>query len=133
MACPGCAATLRAVEHAGLQLDVCACGGIWFDRGELGRWLEQNGMRHSVPAAGELATEEGNRRRCPRCATATLHRFVAGELRGSGCRTCEGIWLTAIDVRRARGLRPSPASAGSSVAWSLADLIGSVLQGLWLL
>lgn len=35
LSCPHCRATMRIVEHHGVELDICApCGVVWFDSGE---------------------------------------------------------------------------------------------------
>jgi Zn-finger nucleic acid-binding protein len=40
MSCPEDGGGLKVVLHRGVELDVCAaCGGIWFDRGELEKIL----------------------------------------------------------------------------------------------
>lgn len=43
MHCPKCGMNLTEVEFQGLRLDKCfACGGIWFDNGELDVWIEKH-------------------------------------------------------------------------------------------
>ena len=42
MQCPLCAATLRAVERQGVELDYCPqCGGMWLDQGELNELIRR--------------------------------------------------------------------------------------------
>ena len=42
--CPKCAAGLVTMTFRGVELDKCsACGGLWFDTGELDRVLEEAG------------------------------------------------------------------------------------------
>lgn len=41
MKCPKCGADMREIERQGIKVDQCsACGGIYFDRGELELLLE---------------------------------------------------------------------------------------------
>jgi Zn-finger nucleic acid-binding protein len=48
MSCPKDGHALTAVIHRGVEVDVCgACGGVWFDHGELQKILAQS----TVPAA----------------------------------------------------------------------------------
>ena len=42
MTCPSCGGELLEVERSGVRIDACRqCRGVWLDRGELDRILEQ--------------------------------------------------------------------------------------------
>lgn len=103
MRCPDCSRSLREVDHDGIHLDVCDCGGMWFDRGELERWVAQRRRpppdleAARFPAAGREPT------RCPRCATASLRQFEAVAVHGACCRDCRGAWMSAADLARLTG------------------------------
>lgn len=50
--CPQCRLLLQAERHQGVDVDLCReCGGIWLDRGELGRLVELG--REAVPKREE--------------------------------------------------------------------------------
>ncbi len=87
---------------------------MWFDRGELEAWMATRGQVGSP--LQQLVIRDGNERSCPRCTSVTLQRFEFGEVRGSRCSHCRGIWLTAADVQRARALAgdagPGPLAIG---------------------
>lgn len=63
-----------------------------------------------------------------------MARFEAGDVRGSYCPDCHGIWLTSINVRHVRGLVVNANS--SSVEWGvalgdgMAQLIEAVISAL---
>lgn len=53
--CPQCRLLLQAERHQGVDVDLCReCGGIWLDRGELGRLVELG--REAVPKGQERKT-----------------------------------------------------------------------------
>lgn len=57
-ACGRCAEAMLAIQHRGVEIDVCrGCGGIWFDGGELKRFLADGG-RKSL-SAGAMAGAAG--------------------------------------------------------------------------
>lgn len=42
MQCPVCDAPLRAIQKYGVEIDICpGCKGVWLDRGELEKIIEQ--------------------------------------------------------------------------------------------
>jgi Zn-finger nucleic acid-binding protein len=52
LACPACATPMSRVRAAGIDLDVCAAHGTWFDRGELHRVIDayaQTRVRYVAP------------------------------------------------------------------------------------
>jgi Zn-finger nucleic acid-binding protein len=51
MKCPNCDTTLAMSERLGVEIDYCPeCRGVWLDRGEIDRLLEQERARVEVPA-----------------------------------------------------------------------------------
>lgn len=84
LACPGCHGPMEPAEGGGQVLDRCtACGGTWFDRGELEAVLHQSwptspagvGTAARVGQAAGAATPTGLRA-CPVCVqpmTPTRH------------------------------------------------------------
>ena len=114
---------LRTVEHHGIKVDACDCGGLWFDRGELEAWMRaRRGEPRQIERRQESAPPAPPSR-CPRCADLLLdrHAFLAGDFRV--CRRCAGIW---VDARGMAALDPSVArESGISadlVLWALRTL-----------
>jgi Zn-finger nucleic acid-binding protein len=57
MDCPRCKSSLTARNREGIEIDICEkCGGIWFDKGELGKLvkLEQGKSDEEVRANWRL-------------------------------------------------------------------------------
>jgi Zn-finger nucleic acid-binding protein len=54
MNCPLCLDTVLDVTyHAGIELDICPnCRGVWLDRGELNRIVDETGSRPSATSPG---------------------------------------------------------------------------------
>jgi len=133
MKCPSCSSPLREVRQHGIRLDVCACGGIWFDVGELEAWyanLRPGAARPQLPGHFLLHDDDG--RPCPHCTDAVLRRFDVGEVRGSLCRQCRGVWLTAIDAQRVRR-QPVDAASGpttGALAYGISDGLMELLLGV---
>ena len=62
--CPGCDATLVEIDRSGIHIDACPrCRGVWLDRGELDRIVEEE-RRSAEPEldAGFLAEMRGGSR-----------------------------------------------------------------------
>ncbi len=88
-----------------LQVDKCfACGGIWFDRGELDKYLTEGMTILDSPALGgsldrELDEKRGN---CPRCGIAMMKAPASGVpgVTVDVCGQCKGIWLDPTEITR---------------------------------
>ncbi|REJ85201.1 MAG: hypothetical protein DWQ44_03805 [Bacteroidetes bacterium] len=49
MNCPVCNVELRMSERSGIEIDYCPkCRGIWLDRGELDKIIEQSSKSESI-------------------------------------------------------------------------------------
>jgi Zn-finger nucleic acid-binding protein len=91
------------IDDRGLVLDRCtACGGTWYDKGELEAELGRRGTEHKVviahPEAAELAVPHPDKRgHCPSC-TAQLrpHPHRSGIVI-HGCPE-HGVFLAAHDL-----------------------------------
>lgn len=117
--CPACQGALTEENFVNARVDVCAaCGGIWFDRGELtcvdhkkkgaGPALQR---ALSVPAhprapRGALACP-----RCPNMLVGELHPQHPG-VHVERCPTCDGIFLDGgeLALLRERALTTLEAS-----------------------
>lgn len=48
MRCPLCDVPMKVVERRGVEIDVCPeCRGVWLDRGELDKLLNQEAQYHA--------------------------------------------------------------------------------------
>ena len=49
--CPNCNASMQNVSRSGVELDMCSqCRGVWLDRGELDKIVEQQRAAYHVEA-----------------------------------------------------------------------------------
>lgn len=94
MKCPACRQrSMYVVEHAGIELDVCAtCEGVWFDHAELDLLL---GGTTPVGAASPAAAAE-TILDCPRCRRPMAKANIGGP-GGVTIDVCErnecGLWF----------------------------------------
>jgi Zn-finger nucleic acid-binding protein len=88
-----------------LEADKCfSCGGVWFDKGELDKYLsDQLSVLDSSELGGgldrELDRKVGN---CPRCSVP-MQKAPAPALREMTvdvCPKCHGIWLDSTEIDR---------------------------------
>jgi uncharacterized protein len=112
--CPKCREILDPFVASGVQVDLCtACGGIWLDKGELGKLYGSWGIveieraagppRRQTPPSSDLVDLD-----CPACQAKLITLHVKGaDL--DGCVGCGGVWLDsgelgpALDSFGARG------------------------------
>jgi Zn-finger nucleic acid-binding protein len=109
--CPSCKRNLREVDHRGVHIDACDCGGMWFDRGEIETWTRGRDIA-SRAKLSVGAREQSSAVRCPRCECDSMHGHVVDGVAFSGCKRCGGVWLTPegvakIDPARGCGDEPS--------------------------
>ncbi len=123
--CPRCAHPLEAIRRGPLTLDVCrACGGGWFDKGELQQVhrrhpralsLLEQALAPSAPSPGIPAPPA-----CPRCRVplAPFTFAHAPGVRLLSCPACGGTWAdhgTLAQLEAAVRSRPAgPDPAGSA-------------------
>lgn len=96
--CPECQGAFRIVRIDDTPVDVCgACGGIWFDRGEL---AEVCGASWDIPARGYRSSP--SQYRCPTCTeTMTEDTWLAPhELRVDACPSQHGVYLNRGELER---------------------------------
>jgi hypothetical protein len=93
--CPQCNTAMSAFTvqsrkpGVDVELDRCdACGGVWFDAGE----LEAATGRTVVKSA------RTSDRFCPRCLIPLLNAELTGAVAVESCRTCQGTYLDGRDV-----------------------------------
>jgi len=97
--CPHCGEPLRAWTVGEVTVDGCdACGGCWFDGGELPAVanLEGEGLAavEDAFAAGLATFSGGGSGRCPRCSVKLVERTLErSRLALHACPDCRGIWF----------------------------------------
>lgn len=78
------------------------CQGIWFDRGELSEAMRNMEILEVPDLPSDRRFEHQVEGACPRCKAgmaAYSSRVVPGIV-FNVCKTCEGIWLDAGELRR---------------------------------
>lgn len=95
MECPQCNTRLKAFmvqsRNPGIdiELDRChACGGVWFDAGEL-----ENATGRKV-----LKSTRASDRFCPRCLIPLLNAELTAGVAVEACRACKGTYLDHRDM-----------------------------------
>lgn len=111
MQCPSCNKPLSSTRYYEMDLDLCkSCKGVWFDTGELKRYLEnsikvatQNNVTQ-VPSGQQSASRRFFRDGfCPKCNTVA----TCVEVGDSGtnilrCDSCKGICAFLSQMKRLR-------------------------------
>jgi Zn-finger nucleic acid-binding protein len=130
LTCPFCARQLREVDCNGTQIDVCDCGGMWFDADEIAAWASKAKLDGPVPDGSNCLPHASECYRCPRCAEFSLKSRVLHDVFFARCDECAGIWLTPEGVsqmnpagRPERGPRKQGAA---QVAAAFLDLFRSL-------
>ncbi len=102
MKCPACSSQLSRVSTAGIELDICseACGGVWFDAGELEKLecADDNTPRNILrPLRNQnVAVDRMKKRSCPKCEGVMMNKVVSDayyDVEIDACSQCSGIWL----------------------------------------
>ncbi len=102
MKCPKCGTAElfrgKMKRAPDVELDGCPkCGGLWFDKGELGAVLGPAAQqRAQIPAHAKV----NERLRCPRCGDALAWFCFPGSTTIiDACRSCQGVWLDAGEAK----------------------------------
>jgi len=129
--CPACQEPLIVIEREGIEVDWCAaCGGIWFDAGELELLAEAAGrdfvlaFRQTSPGRAGASRP----RRCPRCAKRLEPRALAQEppTELDLCPRGHGIWLDRGELGAT--LRGMQTAAGAPDAGCVAEFLGETFD-----
>ena len=88
-----------------LELDKCfVCGGVWFDKGELDKYLTEKVTVIDSSSVGadldkELDAKKGN---CPRCQVEMKKTAAPKDpsITVDTCEKCGGVWLDSTEIDR---------------------------------
>lgn len=119
------------IEHDRVELDHCAaCGGTWFDAGELALLFEGEAapwLGAEAIAALPAASSRERRRRCPLCR-ARMRKIELGPDRQvlvDACPRGDGLWFDDREVAElARGLLATTGGLPRRVAAFLGESLG---------
>lgn len=108
MQCPRCSSALSAFDTSeGPTVDFCgACGGTWYDDGELEAVL---GLSRRVRIR-KLAFDAMPGPECPRCAIGMEEVVYPTDqpVRIDVCTSCHGVWLDKSELAQLRTARGKP-------------------------
>ncbi len=103
--CPRCRThpELKPVMIPGrIEVDLCGeCRGMYFDKGEMGRYLQ---LSKDVPNYKKLLEEAPESVECPGCGARMKEiPYVPGkDLKVDVCTACGGVWMDAGEIGRAK-------------------------------
>lgn len=106
LACPRCQAPLAPRVFGSVTIDVCeACGGHWYDAGELERIRELGPTERPQDSPGvapRWVDSKGGAITCPRCRMplATERYAYSSDLVLDRCENCNGVWVDAGELDR---------------------------------
>ena len=88
-----------------LQVDQCfVCGGVWFDKGELDKYITEQLTAVNESDMGRSVVKELDRKKgdCPKCHIL-MQQIPAPQLPQMTidvCGKCQGVWLDATEIDR---------------------------------
>ena len=137
MICPQDRTPLIPHQRDGVEARSCVlCHGLWFSRTALEALASKSPQPPTAaPPVPSSATSFISRRlSCPVCTGLQLQTRMQGDLEGSRCRDCGGIWLAKSEVAKiltAQKARPRAQGplAGTTAAVS-AGAGGDLADGL---
>lgn len=135
--CPECGTAMERSARSDVEVDCCeACGGVWFDKGEVDAFLERS-SKPRLPVE-DVMLRTANRgspgRQCPACGREELRPGAAYELGFIRCHGCHGLFFSGTALRKLREgwLEGKPSEIrmprGSSGPWR--DLVELVIHVL---
>mgnify|MGYP000495320366 CR=1 FL=1 len=107
--CPACPGTLAPCEVDGVVVDTCdGCGGIWFDRDELDKLV--NNAARQLRAHGQTRLSQ---RPCPRDgAMMQTLKYPQTLVEAEVCPDCAGLWLDRAEADEIKAVRRHVARQG---------------------
>ena len=94
-----------AVLSQTLEVDQCfVCGGVWFDKGELDKYVSEKITIIDSPSLGKAMDQELNEKegKCPRCKEVLKKEPYKNEatIILDVCGKCGGFWLDSTEIDR---------------------------------
>ncbi len=88
-----------------LKLEQCfVCNGVWFDAGELKKYLAEDVTIVNSPVADRVMLKEADQKvsQCPRCHVAMKKQRASEDpnVTIDVCERCQGIWLDSGELDR---------------------------------
>lgn len=106
MKCPACENELTAKTIDGVTLDICGCGGVWFDNFEFKKFDEPHESAGeglvNIDADKGLQIDHDKKRGCPKCSNIIMRRHFYSAKRQTEideCPGCGGIWLDGGELK----------------------------------
>ena len=138
MRCPACGNELTQMTAGQITVDACkgGCGGIWFDRFEVGK------VDLPSESAGEallhiernpsIKVDVSQRRKCPKCGMMMMQHFfdVKRMVTVDECPKCAGIWLDAGELATIRSEFNTEEERKQAAAKYFDDIFGKQLADL---
>lgn len=118
LSCPDCSTALKPYRLEDLSLDICeSCGGVWMDRGEIGKIRRISGseikeFEHKIEPTPSRLEKRPHDPRCPKCF-GPLHPFhyAAGPLQLQTCDGLCGVWVENKELEGLANLENIPPEA----------------------
>jgi len=106
MKCPACENELTAKTVADVTVDICRCGGVWFDNFEFKKFDEPHESAGeqfvNINSDENLQIDHEKKRGCPKCSDIIMRRHFYSSKRQTEideCPGCGGIWLDAGELK----------------------------------
>ena len=88
-----------------LKLNQCfVCNGVWFDAGELKKYLTEHIMIVNSPETDQSLMREADKKvaKCPHCQTEMVKKQAPEDssITIDFCEKCQGVWLDSTELDR---------------------------------
>ena len=88
-----------------LTLDQCfVCNGVWFDAGELKKYLAENITIVNSPEIGQALMRGADQKiaQCPHCQVEMVKKQTPEDVSMTSdfCEKCQGVWLDSTELDR---------------------------------
>lgn len=88
-----------------IELDQCfVCNGVWFDAGELEKYLAEKVTIINSPSIGPKLRKEQDEKigKCPRCGIDMIKKEAPKDpsVTIDFCEQCKGVWLDNTEIDR---------------------------------
>ncbi len=136
MICPVCRSDMIVVERNHIELDHCgACGGSWFDSGEIELLLAGFGVTDCSAFLGDLLgnaevkTAEKSRR-CPVCSQKMRKANMGEQPRVlvDACRRGDGLWFDGGELDAFLTQLTGKPMVGPECDRKISDFLGDMLR-----